>query len=275
MSPPSPCATPRGRPPLCWHVPTDTPFAGTPLFLHPSLPAPPLCRQSPCQHLGPGTGGVCPRQPVCGGGGGSSPAGGTVPAPIHRGSSSAPCSPTCSAAATLRTAVSWPRPSRCSGTWWTSCPGSTRPPSSSSSRSPSHPSWRRRGGWGAPRGPCGGNMKCDFPHTREPEPAWAQLISFLSLMFVLGKIKARSPSALFKQSRSELAAAGAGGLLWGAEGSAWSSPLLCPPLLARVPLPCADGIRLRQRPQAPASHASTSLSASSSGRRGCMEFTHV
>ena len=140
---------------------------------------------------------------------------------------------------------------------------------------PSHPPWRRRGGWGAPRGPCGGNMKCDFPHTREPEPAWAQLISFLSLMFVLGKIKARSPSALFKQSRSELAAAGAGGLLWGAEGSAWSSPLLCPPLLARVPLPCADGIRLRQRPQAPASHASTSLSASSSGRRGCMEFTHV
>ena len=98
-------------------------------------------------------------------------------------------------------------------------------------------------------------MKCDFPHTREPEPAWAQLISFLSPMFVLGKIKARSPSALFKQSRSELAAAGAGGLLGGTEGSAWSSSLLCPPLLAHVPLPCTDGIRLRQRPQARAGHA--------------------
>ena len=98
-------------------------------------------------------------------------------------------------------------------------------------------------------------MKCDFPHTREPEPAWAQLISFLSPMFVLGKIKARSPSALFKQSRSELAAAGAGGLLGGTEGSARSSSLLCPPLLAHVPLPCTDGIRLRQRPQAQAGHA--------------------
>ena len=76
-------------------------------------------------------------------------------------------------------------------------------------------------------------MKCDFPHTREPEPAWAQLISFLSPMFVLGKIKARSPSALFKQSRSKLAAAGAGGLLGSTEGSARSSSL-CSPLLAHV-----------------------------------------
>lgn len=97
-------------------------------------------------------------------------------------------------------------------------------------------------------------MKCDFPHTREPEPAWAQLISFLSPMFVLGKIKARSPSALFKQSRSELAAAGAGGLLGSTEGSARSSSL-CSPLLAHVPLPRTDGIRLCQRPQARAGRA--------------------
>lgn len=121
---------------------------------------------------------------------------------------------------------------------------------------PSHPSWRRRGGWGAPRGPRGGNMKCDFPHTREPEPAWVQLISFLSPLFVLGKIKAHSPSALFKRSRSKLAAAGAGGLLRGAEGSARSSPPLCPPLLARAPMAsdCVRGPRLR-----PAVHPPVSL----------------
>lgn len=99
-------------------------------------------------------------------------------------------------------------------------------------------------------------MKCDFPYTREPEPAWAQLISFLSPVFVLGEIKAHFPSALFKRSRSKLAAAGAGGLLRGAEGSAWSSPPLCPLLLAPASMAsdCVGGPRLR-----PAAHPPVSL----------------
>lgn len=96
-SPPArPLLAPLPPPPVCQHLSFPEPlFASTP-----SLPAQPL--------LAPGSRDMrgVPPQPVCGGGGGSSLAGGTVPAPIHRGSSSVPCSPTCSAAATLWTAAS-------------------------------------------------------------------------------------------------------------------------------------------------------------------------
>lgn len=44
-----------------------------------------------------------------------------------------------------------------------------------------------------------GNMKCDFPCSAKPEPAWAGLISLLSPVFVLRKSK----HALFLLSSKE------------------------------------------------------------------------